>query len=139
MNSTATMVDVTFDANANASPEAHNQPKDNPDMSTPTTIRIDDTDYIRADSIPTQTNPDSPIRIVILQRGWVAVGRFTQTGEMCNLDGASTIRRWGTTKGLGQLVNGPLPSTVADPCGGQVTFHILAVVAMITCTEGSWT
>lgn len=105
-------------------------------MTTPTTIRIDDTDYVRADSIPT-LNPDSPTRIVILQRGWVMVGRFTQTGEMCTLDDAKVIRRWGTTKGIGELTSGPKANTVADPAG-HVEFHVLAMIASIACEDGSW-
>lgn len=78
------------------------------------------------------------IRVVILQRGWCMVGRFSQDGERCFLRGASVVRRWGTTKGLGELAaNGPLPNTVLDPCG-EVQFHELTTVATIRCAEAVW-
>jgi len=68
------------------------------------------------------------LRIVILQRGWVMVGEFNQVGSKCTLDKASVIRNWGTTKGLGELINGPLKDTKLDPCG-HVEFHELGVIA----------
>ncbi len=78
------------------------------------------------------------IRVVVLQRGWVMVGRFSQDGERCLLRGASVVRRWGTTKGLGELAaGGPLSSTVLDPCG-EVQFHELTVVASIRASEDAW-
>ena len=78
------------------------------------------------------------IRIVILQRGWVAVGRYSQKGEDCQLDGASIVRRWGTTKGLGELAtSGPLENTVLDP-SPTLRFHALTVIASIACEESKW-
>ena len=78
------------------------------------------------------------VRIVILQRGWVAVGRFSQNGEQCRLDQAAVIRRWGTNKGLGQLAaDGPQLATVLDKCP-PIRFHELAVIAMIDCEEAKW-
>jgi hypothetical protein len=53
------------------------------------------------------------------------------------LHGASVIRRWGTTKGLGELVNGPLSGTVLDRAG-EVEFHELTVVASIKAEAGPW-
>lgn len=79
-----------------------------------------------------------PVKIVILQRGWVAVGRFSKKGSECRLDEASILRRWGTTKGLGEIAkNGPTPSTVLDttPC---ITYHELTAVATIDCEESAW-
>ncbi len=72
------------------------------------------------------------IRILVLQRGWVVVGNYSESGDECVLTDASVIRRWGTSKGLGELVNGPLESTVLDPCGA-VRAHKLAVVMQIEC------
>jgi hypothetical protein len=80
---------------------------------------------------------DSPIKIAILQRGWVMVGRFERNGTDCKLHDASVIRKWGTSKGLGQLVNGPLSDTVLDPCG-EVQFDSLTIVALIDCKEEKW-
>lgn len=77
------------------------------------------------------------IRIVILQRGWVFVGRFSQDGTRCRLDEASCIRVWGTTRGLGELVQGPTGSTKLDPAG-EVSFHELTVVATLKCEASKW-
>ena len=104
-------------------------------MSKPTSIRIDDVEYVRADAQPVTTGD---IRIVILQRGWVAIGRFTQEGVNCMLTQAATIRRWGTTKGLGQLATeGPTKDTILDKTP-SIRFHELTVVATIDCAEGIW-
>lgn len=78
------------------------------------------------------------VRIVVLQRGWVVVGRYTEDGDSIALEGASVIRRWGTTKGLGELASGPLPSTVLDKAG-SVQAPALGVVMTIRCEAGAWT
>jgi hypothetical protein len=51
--------------------------------------------------------------IMVLMNGWVLVGL---KGDTFLLD-ARVIRRWGTTKGLGELANGPLQATVLDYLG----------------------
>lgn len=79
------------------------------------------------------------VRIVILQRGWVVVGKFSQNGSECRLDQAAVIRRWGTNKGLGQLAaEGPQPNTILDKCP-PVRFNELTVIATIDCEESKWT
>lgn len=77
------------------------------------------------------------IRIVVLQRGWVVVGEYWANGDARELRRASVIRRWGTTKGLGELVSGPLSSTVLDPCG-SVRFHALGEIMSIEVSESGW-
>lgn len=78
------------------------------------------------------------IVIVILQRGWIFVGSLTKNGSECTLTNASNIRRWGTTKGLGELAEGgPLSNTQLDKVG-TVTFHELTTVAMIECDQDVW-
>ncbi len=73
--------------------------------------------------------------IVILQRGWVVVGDFTQDGSQCVINNGSVVRRWGTTKGLGQLANdGPTGSTELEPIP-ETTFHELTIVARLKCSE----
>jgi len=76
-------------------------------------------------------------RIVILQRGWVMVGRWHRDGDDCTLTDAKVIRRWGTTKGLGELRAGPQSGTTLD-AAGTVRFHVLTVVASLDCEPGSW-
>lgn len=78
----------------------------------------------------------SNVRILVLQRGWIAVGEYSEVGDECVLTDASVIRRWGTTKGLGELVNGPLRDTILDPAG-IIRAHKLAVVMQIECP--AWT
>jgi hypothetical protein len=84
-------------------------------------------------------NNPTEIKIVVLQRGWVLVGRFEKDGTNCKLHDASTIRSWGTTKGLGEIaLGGPTLSTKLDKCNGLVEFDILTVVLMISVKEEKW-
>ena len=78
------------------------------------------------------------MKIVVLQRGWVLVGTFSEVSETEHqLLDASVIRRWGTTKGLGELIHGPTKNTVLDPCG-RASFHPLAVVFKIDVEAAGW-
>lgn len=78
------------------------------------------------------------MQIVVAQRGWVFVGDVSRTGDDVTISDASCIRRWGTTKGLGELAaKGPTKSTVLDSMG-TVRLHALAVVAFIDCEESAW-
>lgn len=105
-------------------------------MSKPKTLMIDEVQYVRADSIGPQKETEK--QIVILQRGWVMVGDFSQDGVNCQLDNASIIRIWGTTKGLGELaLGGPTSSTKLDPCG-LVKFHELTIVSRLSVNEDKW-
>lgn len=80
----------------------------------------------------------SEVKIVILQRGWVFVGKFSKNGSACKLTSAKNIRTWGTTKGLGEIAeNGPTDSTKLDNVN-DVSFHELSVVAMIDCDKKAW-
>ena len=53
--------------------------------------------------------------ILVLWYGWVVVGVYDRKAR--TVKDAQCIRRWGTTKGLGQLRNGPLAGTVLEPLG----------------------
>ena len=77
------------------------------------------------------------VRIVILQRGWVYIGVFSKKGNQCFLDSAMNIRIWGTTKGLGELTNGPLKDTKLDPVP-QVEFNELTIVATLKVNASGW-
>ena len=79
------------------------------------------------------------LKIAILNRGWVMIGNFNQTGEMCHLSNASVIRRWGTDKRLGQLaIEGKQNGTILDFIG-EVDFHILTTVAIVDVDTSKWT
>ena len=96
------------------------------------TVIIDDVKYEPKESI-------GNIKIVILQRGWVMVGRFERNGSDCKLHNASVIRSWGTSKGLGEIANGgPTSNTKLDPTNGLVEFDYLTVVASISCEDKKW-
>ena len=105
-------------------------------MSKPEVIKIDEVEYIRKDSISPPTTSD--IRIVILQRGWVVVGRYSQEGSNCKLENAHVIRVWGTKNGLGELaLNGPTSTTVLDKTP-TIRFHELTVIATLDCVREKW-
>lgn len=77
-------------------------------------------------------------QIIIAQRGWVFVGDVAKSENEVTISNANCIRRWGTTKGLGELAaNGPQADTVLDPMG-TVRLHPLAVVASLDCEAGKW-
>jgi len=81
---------------------------------------------------------DGDIKIVVLQRGWVYVGKFERNGNDCKLHNSYCIRTWGTTKGLAELVNGVTSSTKLDKCEGIVEFDWLTVISTITVDKNKW-
>ena len=78
-------------------------------------------------------------RIFVLQRGWVVVGKIVELGHRVKLFPASNVRRWGTTRGLGELANGPTAKTVIDPLPFGALFNELTVVLEIPCDATKWT
>jgi hypothetical protein len=101
-------------------------------------IQINGVEYVPKSSQP-YVEPSGDIKIVVLQRGWVMVGRLERDGSECKLHNASVIRTWGTSKGLGEIAsNGPLSGTKLDKCEGLVEFDYLTVVAAISCDESKW-
>ena len=104
-------------------------------MASKASITVDGVEYVKKGS---DEPKNSNIKIVVLQRGWVMIGRWSQSGEMCSLDNAYVIRVWGTSSGLGQLaLEGKQSSTKLDKAG-HVDFHILTVVAMLNCKDELW-
>lgn len=77
-------------------------------------------------------------KIVVLQRGWVMVGDYYRDGDECTLSNSKVIRRWGTTKGLGELAkNGPTNDTILDDAG-TTRFNRGAEVLAIDCEGAKW-
>jgi hypothetical protein len=72
--------------------------------------------------------------IVAADRGWVFVGDCEKhkDGTM-TIHNAKNIRRWGTSKGLGELTNGPTEKTVFDEYGTVKTRPILTIAV-----NGGW-
>jgi hypothetical protein len=75
--------------------------------------------------------------IVVVDRGFVYVGKVSIDDQWCVVESAKNIRLWGTTKGLGELVDGPLKDTKLDNVG---TVHIpmRAVISVIEANESKW-
>jgi hypothetical protein len=81
---------------------------------------------------------DGGVRIVILQRGWVVVGRYSRKGQQCRVTNGFVIRKWGTSDGLPELaIKGPLANTVLDK-SPDIEFHQLTEIATIKCEEDKW-
>lgn len=104
-------------------------------MTAPNVIKIDEIKYVRKDAIPVS---DAEIKIVVLDRGFVYVGRPHQADGMLTINQARNVRQWGTTKGLAELTNGPTSKTVLD---GSMTVrvHDRAVLQIIDVVQGPWT
>lgn len=79
-----------------------------------------------------------PIKIVVLERGFVYVGRVeSDIADDITIRGARSLIRWGTTEHLGQLVNGPLPNTkLGSSCTVQVRRG--QVIHMIEVNNDAW-
>lgn len=77
-------------------------------------------------------------RIVVLHRGWIVVGNYSCDGDEVVVRRASVIRKWGATKGLGEIASGgPTEKTATDPCG-TVRVHKLGVVFTLDCNQDKW-
>lgn len=76
--------------------------------------------------------------IVVADRGFVYVGAAEISDEWCVVSNARNIRKWGTTKGLGELaLNGPTASTVLDDVG-TVRIPMHAVNHLIDTGASKW-
>lgn len=101
-------------------------------------VEINGVKYLRKDLVQ-EKEITGDIKIVILQRGWIMVGRFERSGNECKLHNASVIRNWGTSKGLGEIASGgPTSTTKLDKCFGVVEFDYLTACATIACEEKKW-
>ena len=54
-------------------------------------------------------------QIVVVDNGFVFCGECLFDDETLVINKVKQLRQWGTTKGLGELVNGPTSKTVIDP------------------------
>lgn len=84
------------------------------------------------------------IQILVLGHSWAHVGAIRDTGResgMIEVLYAHNIRRYGTSKGIGELWEGPLSSTVLDPLPSiegilEIPYHSL--VFAIDCKPEKW-
>lgn len=78
------------------------------------------------------------MRIIIAERGWIYVGNTHREEDMLVIENCHNVRRWGTTKGLGELaLEGPKADTVLD-FYGTVRIHVLAICGEIDCCDEKW-
>ena len=103
-------------------------------MSKQDTIKIDEVEYIRKDSI---SGTQGDIKIAVLDRGFVYVGRVAVEGDFYILTSAKNIRVWGTENGLGQLVSGPTSKTRLDNVG-TVRVPARALISLIDVEQSKW-
>ena len=84
------------------------------------------------------SNDAERMQIICCHRGFVFVGMVSDKESEVVIRDASCIRKWGTTKGLGEIaIGGPTAKTILDPCG-TVRVHPLSIVARIDCEESKW-
>lgn len=100
----------------------------------PETIKIDEVEYVRKDSIK---DTDGEIKIAVLDRGFVYVGCVKAEGDFYIITMAHNIRVWGTTKGLGELVSGPTANTRLDRVG-TVRVPSKALISLIDVEQAKW-
>jgi hypothetical protein len=78
------------------------------------------------------------LKIVVLDKGFVYVGNFTDNGDTIRIDNARCCRVWGTTKGLAQLANeGPNGNTKLDDAT-TVIAPKHALIHTLDCVESKW-
>lgn len=83
-------------------------------------------------------DPNGEIRIMILQRGWIFVGRVHLIGAEYHIQKAHCVRVWGTTEGIGELATkGPTSATKLDK-SPTVIQHYSGVVCQIRCNQDKW-
>jgi hypothetical protein len=81
---------------------------------------------------------DGNIKIAVLDRGFVYIGRVSVESDFYVITNAKNIRVWGTSKGLGELVSGPTSYTILDAVGTvYVPSH--ALISLIDVDQSKWT
>ena len=72
-------------------------------------------------------------QIVITTNGFVFIGNVDKRAKETIITEAYNIRRWGTTKGLGEIaLTGPTSSTILDDYG-IVVIPAHAIIYVIQC------
>lgn len=81
---------------------------------------------------------NTPVIIVAVHgHVWIAKG-IECSDDHIHLKHARTVRNWGTTKGLNELVNGPTKETVIDDPAPVLFLPDAAVIAVIPCRAAAW-
>lgn len=103
------------------------------DMKQPKTIKIDNIEYVRADSVQP---PSGDLELVVADRGWVFVGRVDRSEEgVVWVRDAKNVRTWSTV-GYGGLTKGAKHAkAVLDP-SNDLRFRADAVLFTTPLAEG---
>ena len=75
--------------------------------------------------------------IVAADRGFVWVGDVERSGDCLLIHNAKNIRKWGTTRGIGELRSGPTKDTIADE-QGEIVVPWHAVIHITKCNPNCW-
>ena len=101
-------------------------------------IEINGEIYIKESQIKDKNFKSSKVQILVLNRGWIIIGRVKEEKNKTFIVNASVIRNWGTTKGLGELAHdGKLNDTVLDKCP-DIEVDTLNIVLLMNCNENNW-
>jgi len=99
-------------------------------MEQPKSITVGEIKYIKEDLVK-NTIELGEKRIVVSDKGWIFVGFCTDNDDgSVTIKNAYNIRRWGTSKGLGELVKGPLSETKYDFYGTVKTKSIIEIAVI---------
>ena len=78
------------------------------------------------------------VQIAVLTNGFVYIGLISYVDSYIEITHAKNIRRWGTTKGLGQLaIQGPQKETILDETG-TVRVPLHSLIFILDCQEKAW-
>jgi hypothetical protein len=78
-----------------------------------------------------------PIKIVVIERGFIYVGRVECDGNDVTIRGARSLIRWGSSQHLGELAGGPLEET---KLGASCTVLVKQqqIIHMIEVNNNAW-
>lgn len=102
-------------------------------------IEINGESYVKKSSLKNiEEYKASPIQILVLNCGWIVIGNVSESVGKTVIQNAAVIRRWGTTKGLGELASsGKLKDTIFDACP-DITVNTANVVLAMNCDQSKW-
>lgn len=87
-------------------------------------------------------NERGPIKIIVIERGFVYVGRIEESdpfmADAITIHSARSLILWGSSQHLGELINGPLANTkLGAPC--TVAVMTKQIIHTIEVNQDAWT
>lgn len=108
-------------------------------MSTESNPRPDPVGFVIINNVKYVPEKETgPIKIAVLQRGFVYVGHVSRDDDLVTIRNARCLIRWGTTKHLAELANnGPLPEArLGDRC--TIEAFLPQVIYTIPVSQEKW-